>query len=130
MSGLFDSWFSDWVFFAYFRELIYLSAEEGTIWQSKHKNPEAAMCRPETCARRRRHHRRHQNPLLREDLRDSAVPEVQPAALLFLPVQFICSCLLEEIHDRHSIEVKHLGAGELPITDLIEAEHFTFKSLS
>src|SRR6266478_3737410 len=30
-------------FFAYFRELIYLSAEEGTIWQSKHKNPEAAM---------------------------------------------------------------------------------------
>ena len=129
MSGLFDSWFSDWVSLLIFGELIYHLIEEVAIWQSKHKNPEAAMCRPETCVPRR-HHRRHQNPLLREDLRDSAVPEVQPAALLFLPVQFICSCLLEEIHDRHSIEVKHLGAGQLPITELIKTEHLALKSFS
>src|SRR6266566_6010243 len=123
MSGLFDSWFSDWVFFAYFRESIYLSAEEGTIWQSRHKNPEAAMCRPETCARRRRHHRRHQNPLLREDLRNSAGPEVQSAALLFLPSNSSARGFLEEMHDRHSIEVEHLGTGELSITELF-AESF------
>src|SRR6266576_3859520 len=82
MSGLFDSWFSDWVFFAYFRESIYLSAEEGTIWQSKHKNPEAAMCRPETCVRRRHHHPcRHQSPLLHKDLRNSTIAGTQSGAV-------------------------------------------------
>jgi hypothetical protein len=58
------------------------------------------------------------------------VPEVQPAALLFLPSNSSARGFLEEIHDRHSIEVEHLGTGELSITELIKAEHFALKSRS
>jgi hypothetical protein len=48
----------------------------------------------------------------------------------FFPSNSFARGLLKEGRHGHSIEVKHLSAGELSITDLIEAEHLTFKLLS
>jgi hypothetical protein len=67
--------------------------------------------------------------------RDSALrcpptPQRGVPTSYFFPSNSSARGLLEEIHNRHSIEVKHLCAGQLSITELIKAEHFALKSFS
>jgi hypothetical protein len=52
-----------------------------------------------------------------------------PTSYFFRFNSSVCG-LLEEIRHGHWIEVKHLGAGQLSITQLIKAEHLAIKSFS
>src|SRR6266478_1780550 len=67
--------------------------------------------------------------------RDSALrcprtPQRSVPTCYFFPFDSTARGLLEEIRHGHSVEVKHLGAGQLPITELIKAEHLALKLFS